>query len=336
VGIIPFNYPVEMTIQKAIPSLIMGNTIILKAPSSNPLAVRRLVEIAHEAGVPEDAIQFTVCSRDDATKHLLTSPKIAAIGLTGSTETGIEMIKSGAETIKRVFLELGGNDPFIILEDADLDNAVQNTLEGRLYNNGQICCATKRFIVHKNMKDALVEKLKAALSKLKRGSALEPGIQITCLVTEEAAKKVESQIQATVDQGGEIVYGGTREGAYICPTIIDNVPKDADIAIDMEIFGPVYPIIAYETVEEAIEIANQTKYGLSSGVLSSDTVKAFNVATKIQASAVVVNGNSTYRHNEQPFGGCKASGLGYEGVSSSLEEYSRLKTYILKGAFLKP
>ena len=335
-GVIPFNYPVEMTVQKSMPSLIMGNSVILKAPSSNPLAVRRLVELAHEAGVPKDVIQFTVCSRSDATKHLLTNPKIAAIGLTGSTETGIEMIKSGADTVKRVFLELGGNDPFIILDDADLDDAVQNVLEGRLYNNGQICCATKRFIVPKNMKDKLVQKLKEVLSKYKRGSALEPGVLITCLVSEAAAKTVEAQIKKTVEQGGEVVYGGTREGAYICPTIIDNVPKDADVAIDMEIFGPVYPIITYETLDEAIEIANQTKFGLSSGVLSSDTVKAFQVATKLKASAVVVNGNSTYRHNEQPFGGCKATGIGYEGVSSSLEEYSVLKTYILKGAFLKP
>jgi len=319
--------------QKSIPYMIMCNAVIVKAPSSNPLAVRRLVELAHESGVPEGVMQFTACERDLCTKHLLTNPKIAAVGLTGSTETGIQVIKSGADTIKRVFLELGGNDPFIIMEDADIDVAVQSTLEGRLYNNGQICCATKRFIVHKNIKEALVKKLKIALSELKHGSAMEPGVYITCLVTEEAAIKVEKQIQKTVAQGGRIIYGGTREGAYVCPTIIDDVPKDADVAIDMEIFGPVYPIIPFETEEEAIEIANQTKYGLSAGVLCADTVKAFNIAGKIQASAVVVNGQSTYRHNEQPFGGCKASGIGYEGVSSSLEEYSRIKTYILKGAF---
>ncbi|WP_154939889.1 aldehyde dehydrogenase family protein [Bacilliculturomica massiliensis] len=335
VGIIPFNYPVEMTIQKSIPAMIMGNTIIVKAPSSNPLTVRRLVELAHESGVPEGVMQFTACERTLCTEHLLKNPKVAAIGLTGSTEAGIDMIKNGADTVKRVFLELGGNDPFIICEDADIETAVQSALEGRLYNNGQVCCATKRFLVHKNIKDAVVDGLKKKLAALRHGSALDPQSQITCLVTEEAAVKVEAQIKKTVEQGGKIVYGGTREGAYICPTIIDDVPADADVAKDMEIFGPVYPIIPFETEEEAIAIANQTKYGLSSGVLSSDTIKAFNIADQLQASAVVVNGQSTYRSNEQPFGGCKASGIGYEGVASSLEEYSRIKTYILKGAFVK-
>ena len=335
VGIIPFNYPVEMTLQKSIPAMIMGNTIIVKAPSSNPLTVKRLVELAHEAGIPEGVIQFTVCSRKDSTERLLTNPKVAAIGLTGSTETGIEVIKNSADTIKKVFLELGGNDSIIICEDADIETAVQEMVDGRIYNNGQICCATKRYIVHKNIKDTLVEKLKDALDAYKPGSSLEPGVINTGLVTVAAAEKVEAQIKHTVEQGGKIVYGGARQGNRVDYTIIDDVPKTADVAIDMEIFGPVWPIITFETEEEAIEISNQSKYGLSSGVLSSDTVKAFNIANRIDASAVIVNGCSSYRQNEQPFGGCKASGLGNEGVSSSLEEYSRLKTYILKGAFVK-
>lgn len=335
VGMVPFNYPVEMTIQKAVPSLIMGNTIILKAPSSNPLGVRRLVELAHEVGLPEDVIQFTVCSREDSTECLLKSPKVAAITLTGSTETGIEMVKLGAATMKKCFMELGGNDPLIITEDADIERAVQEMVDGRIYNNGQICCATKRFIVHESIKDTLVEKLKVALDAFKPGSALEPGVYNTGLVTVAAAEKVEAQIKHVVEQGGKIVYGGQRHGNRVDYTIIDNVSKDSDVAKDMEIFGPVWPIITFKTDEEAIEIANQTIYGLCSGVLSGDTIRAFNIADQIQASSVIVNGCSSYRLNEQPWGGCKASGLGNEGVASSLEEYSRVKTYILKGALVK-
>ncbi|MDY3010112.1 MAG: aldehyde dehydrogenase family protein [Clostridiales Family XIII bacterium] len=332
-GIIPFNYPVEMVIQKSVPSMIMGNTVILKAPSSNPLAVKKMVETAHEAGVPDDVLQFTVCDRKTCTEYLLTNDKIAAISLTGSTEAGIEMVKAGADTMKRVFLELGGNDPLIIRSDADLDTAVQSTIDGRWENNGQICCADKRFLVHKDIKDLYVEKLKAALDHQKRGSAMDPDAELTCLVTEEAAIKVEKQIGRTVEQGGKVVYGGRRKGAFIEPTIIDGVPKDADVAFDMEIFGPVYPIFPFETDEEAIELANQTRYGLMAGIVTSDIVKAFELAAKLKASGVCVNGSSCYRQNEQAFGGCKASGIGNEGVSASLEEYSRIKTYALKGAF---
>lgn len=333
-GVIPFNYPVEMTLQKAIPAMIMGNAVIVKAPSSNPLVVRRLVQLAHEAGVPAGVIQFTVCSRDDATARLIRNPKIAAIGLTGSTATGIDMIKNGADTIKKVFLELGGNDPLIICEDADIDKAVSALVNGRIYNNGQICCASKRFIIHESIKDVIVEKLKVALDAYKPGSSLTPGVINTGLVTEKAAVEVEAQINKTVAQGGKIVYGGKRHGNRVDYTIIDNVPKTAEVAVDMEIFGPVWPIITFKTEDEAIEIANQSKYGLSSGIVTNDIVKAFNLANRIDASAVILNGEGCYRQNEQPFGGWKASGLGNEGVASSLEEYSRLKTYVLKGTFV--
>lgn len=332
-AIIPFNYPVEMVIQKSIPSMIMGNTVILKAPSSNPLAVKRLAEIAHEAGVPDDVLQFVVCERDTCTEHLLRNKKVAAISLTGSTAAGVEMVKAGADTMKKVFLELGGNDPLIIRHDADIDMAVQSTIDGRWENNGQICCADKRFFVHKEIKEEYIEKLKVALDKQKRGSAFDPEAELTCLVTEAAAIKVGKQIEKTVEQGGKVVYGGKRKGAFIEPTIIDEVPKSADVAFDMEIFGPVYPIFTFESDEEAIEMANQTSYGLMAGIVTKDVVKAFEIAAKLQASGVCVNGSSCYRHNEQAFGGCKASGIGNEGVSASLEEYSRIKTYALKGAF---
>ncbi|MCB6992135.1 aldehyde dehydrogenase family protein [bacterium 210820-DFI.6.37] len=334
-AIIPFNYPVEMFIHKLVPALIMGNTVIVKAPSSNPLTIKRLVQLAHEAEIPDNVIQFTVCERKSCAKALLANPKVAAIGLTGSTEAGIDIIKSGADTIKKVFLELGGNDPFIICEDADLDIAVQGALEGRSCNNGQVCCASKRFIVHKNVKEQFVSKLKVAVKSLVQGNPLDPDAQITCLISEEAAKQVEAQILHTVEQGGRLVCGGKRHGAFVEPTIIDEVPKDADIAVDMEIFGQVWPIISFETEGEAVAVANQSKYGLMAGILSSDIVKAFQMADQIQASGVVVNGHGTYRSNEQGFGGCKATGLGNEGVGYSLEEYSRVKTYILKEAFVK-
>lgn len=334
-AIIPFNFPIEMTIQKTVPALVMGNTVIVKAPTTNPIAVKMMVEYAHEAGVPEDAIQFVSGDRKVCTEHVLKNGKIAALALTGSTAAGSDMYRYAADSIKKIFLELGGNDAFIIREDADIDTAVEESIWGRVLNMGQICCAAKRFIVHSSIKDEYVEKLKKALDGLNRGSALEDDVMITCLVSEKAAQKVESQIKQTVEAGAKVVYGGTRNGAAIEPTILVDVTRDMDVAKDMEIFGPVFPVITFDTDEEAIAIANGSSYGLSGGILSANIMKALEMASKMESSGVVVNGSGGYRHNEQPFGGYKSSGIGNEGVSTTVEEYCRIKTYVLKGAFPK-
>lgn len=333
--IIPFNYPIELTFQKLAPALTMGNACVVKVPSSNPLTVLSIDKLVKEAGIPDGVVQFFAAQVDAVTEGIIKNPMVQAIGMTGSSPTGAKIMENGGSTLKKLFLELGGNDPFIIFDDVDPVEAAQEMLGGREDCNGQICCGSKRFIVQKGIKDAVVKALIEGLKKWKIGSAFDEDTVISVLVSEKAAKTVEKQVNDTVEQGAKLVYGGKRTGARYEPAILTDVTKDMDIAKDVEVFGPVFPIITFETEEEAIEISNNTKYGLSSGILTADTKRAFRVARQIQAGGAILNGNGCYRHYEQPFGGPKMTGLGREGISTTLEEYSNVKTYALKGAFAK-
>lgn len=331
--IIPFNYPAELTMQKIVPALLMGNTCIVKADRHAALNVKLIIDLAHKAGIPKEALHFITSSREDATENLLTSPKVAAIAMTGSNESGSDMLRFAAPTIKNVHLELGGNDPLIITEEVAYDpeqmvKAIECLGWGRIIeNNGQVCASPKRTIVHKKAKDAFVKCLIKFCEGLKRGHASDPTADLTRLVTVKAAERVEAQIKHTVEQGANIIYGGKRDGCVMDVTILDNVTKDMDIAKDMEVFGPVIPIITFETDEEAVEIANQSKYGLSASVVTKDLKKAYYFTERIESSAVWVNGSSALRHNDQPFGGTKQTGIGYEGGGYTCAEFSRLKTY---------
>ena len=333
--IIPFNFPIELTFQKAAPALAMGNSVLVKAPTQNPIAVLSMEQYALEAGIPEGVFQCFICDRDVCTEYITKSPQVAAISLTGSTKAGKEIMRTGADTLKRVFLELGGNDAMIIFDDADLDEVIPQIYEGRVLNNGQICCASKRFIVQSGIYDRLAERLVKDLSGLRRGEPSEPDILLTSLISESAAKEVEEQVRYTVEQGAKLIYGGKRTGAFVEPAVLTDVTPNMDIAKDMEVFGLCFPLIKFETEEEAVAIANQSSYGLSSGIMSADMTRALRIAGQLKAGGVVVNGDSQYRHYDQAFGGFKQSGLGREGISASLEEFSELKTYIIKKAFCK-
>ena len=243
------------------------------------------------------------------------------------------MVKAGADTLKRTFLELGGNDALLIFEDADLDRALDEMVTSRMENNGQVCCSSKRFLVQRSIYDEVAKRLVERLTALKRGSALDEEAAVTALVSERAAKEVEEQIRHTIEQGAELLCGGTREGARVEPTVLVNVTPEMDIASDLEIFGPVFPLIPFDTEEEAVRIANNSIYGLSSGLMTRDMNRAFRVGSKLKAGGAVVNGSGGYRHLDQPFGGYKQSGLGREGISISLEEFSHIKVYVVKGAF---
>lgn len=331
--IIPFNFPIELTFQKIAPALIMGNAVLVKAPSSNPLAVLALDAIAQKAGFPAGTIKFFVCERDVMNECITKNPAVAAISMTGSTGAGKNLARDGADTLKRMFLELGGNDAFLIFEDANLDRALDEMVTSRLENNGQVCCSSKRFIVQRSIYDEVAQRLVARLNMFKRGSALENDAVITALVTEKAAIEVEEQIKKTVEQGATLLCGGMREGARIEPAVLADVTPNMDIASDMEIFGPVFPLIPFDTEDQAVEIANNSIYGLSSGLMTSDMNRAFRVASRLKAGGAVVNGSGGYRHLDQPFGGFKQSGIGREGISASLEEFSHIKVYVMKGAF---
>ena len=219
------------------------------------------------------------------------------------------------------------------MEDGDVDLAVEELVWGRMYNTGQVCCASKRFLIHNSLKDEFAEKAVARIKRLKVGQPDDPDTEIGCLISEKAAVKVEAQVNKTVEQGGKIILGGHRDGAFYEPTVITDVPSDADVASDMEIFGPVVPIIGFDTEEEAIAIANSSRFGLSSCVFTRDQKTAFRVASKMEAGGAVINGASFFRAFEQPFGGYKDSGIGTEGVFSTFNEMTRSKTIVLKNIF---
>ena len=328
--VIPFNFPCDLFDQKVAPTLLAGNAAIVKPSTDNPLTLCMLTEMLGEAGVLPGAVQIVTGRGSKTGTWLCENPDVHGITLTGSTEVGIETYQRGAAHLAHIALELGGNDAFIVLEDGDVDLAVEELIWGRMYNTGQVCCASKRFLVHKNRVAEFTEKAVARISQLKQGQPSDESTQVGCLISEAAAIKVKDQIDLTVRQGGKIVLGGEREGAFITPTVIAGVPKTADVAIDMEIFGPVVPIIEFETVEEAIEIANGSKFGLCGCVFTSDMRTAVKVCNALECGGTIINGASFFRSFEMPFGGYKYSGVGTEGVMSTFDEVTRTKTIVLK------
>lgn len=248
-------------------------------------------------------------------------------------------------------LELGGNDPYIVLEDADVRKAAEEGARWRMNSAGQVCISPKRFIVHNSIKKEFVKVALDFVRGIKMGfdvnieeeldkygdkdfADLKPGnFMMNSLISEKAAIKVEEQICKTIEQGADLIFGGRRFGAFIEPTILDNVTKDMDVAKDMEIFGPVMPIIGFDTIDEAVEIANSSCYGLSGCVMTKDWKLGMDIARRVESGGVVVNGVSTYRNMMQPFGGYKMSGMGREGFTT-LAEVVNEKVIVLKG-FLK-
>lgn len=330
VAIIPFNFPSDIFINKVPPALLMGNAVILKPASVNPLTLTKYCELLVEAGVPDAVISVVHGSGSVVGTALTSNKKVDMVTLTGSTAAGIDAAKNCASHCAHSSLELGGNDAFIICEDGDLDLAVEETVWGRLYNTGQVCCASKRFLVQNSIKDEYIRKMVDKIKTLKVGMPSDDASDIGCLISEEAAIEVEKQVNKTVESGAHIVIGGKRNGAFYEPTIIDGITKDMDVAIDMEIFGPVISVIGFDTIEEAIEIANQSIYGLSAGIITKDMNKAIKVSEKVESGGFVINGASFFRSFEQPFGGWKYSGIGNEGIMTTLREMSRTKTVILK------
>lgn len=327
----PFNYPVELCFQKVAAALAAGNAVIIKPATDNPLTIMKIVEICWECGVPGNVLQLVTGSGAAVGGILSESPDIQAISLTGSTAVGYDVAQKGAKTMKRVFMELGGNDPFIVFEDADLEQAIANAFAGRIQNAGQTCCSPKRFIVQNSVKDAFITGVKEKIASINVGSPLDDETEMGCLISPKAAADVQKQVEYTIAQGAKLVCGGHvfRE-SYFEPTILDDITLDMDVVNDLEIFGPVFPVIGFDTEEEAIEIANATIYGLQSGVMTRDMARAMRVASRLECGGVVINSSGNYRHVDQPFGGWKQSGIGREGISVTLDEMTQAKSYILK------
>ncbi len=330
VCIIPFNFPCDLFDQKVAPALLSGNSAIVKPSTDNPLTLCMLTELLNEAGVTPGAIQV-ITGRGSVVGGVLCShPDVDLVTLTGSTSVGIETAKVCAENLTHTALELGGNDAFIVLKDADVDLATTELIWGRMYNTGQVCCASKRFLVHRSRVEEFTQLAIKKISEIKQGMPSDESSRMGCLISEKAAIEVERQVSLTVEQGGKLLLGGKRNGAFYQPTVIGDVPKSADVAKDMEIFGPVVPIIAFDTIEEAIEIANASIFGLCGCVFSENMKTAFRVANALECGGAVINGASFYRSFEMPFGGYKFSGIGTEGVMSTFDEMTHTKSVVLK------
>lgn len=329
-NIVPFNYPCELAAHKLAPMLVTGNSVVLLPSSKTPRSAIMIVDLLYKAGVPPKAVCCITGKGSIIGAAAAADPRVAAVSFTGSTQVGISLAEACAKALRPASLELGGNDPFIIFDDADYEKALEEAVSGRIGNAGQTCCASKRFLVQRGIYDRFAEGLVERLSKVKVGDPMDPSVEMGPLVREADAAEVERQIKLTVAQGGRLLLGGKRRRAFVEPTVIE-VPKDADIAKDMECFGPVWPLIPFDTMEEAIGIANNTIFGLSSGVMTSSMEVAMKVANRVEAGACIIGGSGNYRLAHQPFGGYKYSGAGREGAVTTLEEMTRQKTISFKG-----
>lgn len=334
--IIPFNFPAALWAFKAGPALMSGNAIVVKPATSNPLTVLKLMGLLVEAGVTPGAVQCITGRGAVVGNWISDNPLIAQVNLTGGIEAGKEIARHAAENLTSYKFELGGNDPLIICADCDMDLAV-NEAGDKTRNAGQCCSGAKRFIVHESVKDEFVARLiEERLKTVKEGSLLDVQTDYGVLISEKAAMEVANQVQHTIDQGARLVYGGVRRGAYYMPTVLDNCTKEMDICNEMEIFGPVFPIFTFQTLDEAIEIAESSEYGLSSGVITENLKDAMKVAASLRTGMVAINGSGGFRAQELPFGGGKKlSGNSRECLSSVLEEVTQEKSIIFRYAMKK-
>lgn len=332
-AICAFNFPGVLFSHKAAAALCAGNSVILKPASDTPGATMMMTKLLLQAGVPGNAAQCITGSGSVVGDALVSDPRVAGVTLTGSTAVGVHIAKICAQQLKPCSLELGGNDPLVIFDDTDIDEAVAQALGGRIANAGQICCSSKRFLVQNTIKEKFARKLADALSGMKLGDPMDPGTKVGPVINEKAAATIVSQIETAVKEGAKVLYGGDRNGCFVTPTVLVDVPADSSVATDEEIFGPVFPVIGFDTIDEAIAIANNSRYGLSSGILTKDMKKAMRFALEVDAGACVVGGNGNYRLTQQPFNGHKMSGMGSEGTMYTLQEMVKVKTIVLKDVF---
>lgn len=330
-AILPFNFPVELFVEKAAAALIGGNAVISKAPLEAPLVVSRFHRAFVEAGIPPEVTPLLHGDRDVGIA-LANATGVDAISLTGSTAAGIAVAKAGAPSLRHLHLELGGNNAAIVLQDADLDLVTEELAYGRLLMNGQACSASKRVLVHPSLHDELVERLAAVVDRQVVGVSTDPSTTVGPLIHKGAAQRVAEQVERAVAQGARSVRSGVagRDGALLAPSLLADVPTAAAVATDDEIFGPVFVLVKADGPRQAVALANASSFGLMASVFSRDTQMALAVAERLEAGGVVINGTDNYRPPIIPFGGVKMSGSGREGLGFTIDELTREKTIVLR------
>jgi len=323
-AITPWNFPAAMITRKAGPALAAGCTMVLKPASQTPYSALALVELATRAGIPAGVLSVVTGSAGEVGGELTGNSLVRKLSFTGSTEIGRQLMQECAKDIKKVSLELGGNAPFIVFDDADLDKAVEGAIISKYRNNGQTCVCANRIYVQDGVYDAFAEKLKAAVAKLKIGNGLEDGTTTGPLIDGKAVAKVQEHIEDAVSKGAKVLSGGKLiEGNFFEPTILVDVPKSAAVAKE-ETFGPLAPLFRFKDEAEVIAMSNDTEFGLASYFYARDMSRVFRVAEALEYGMVGIN-TGLISNEVAPFGGIKASGLGREGSKYGIEDYLEIK-----------
>ncbi|MDB5551238.1 MAG: succinate-semialdehyde dehydrogenase [Rhizobium sp.] len=331
-AIVPFNYPVELWSHKVAGGLAAGNAVITKTPEDCPLAIIEISRYLEEAGLPKAAHQVLTGGRDTG-EALARAEGVQMIAMTGSTAAGKRILEVAAQTLKKVHLELGGNDATIVCEDADIDHVAAALVAGRFTSgNGQICCAVKRVLVHRAIFDQLLAAVSKRTAALKVGDPLEAATDVGPLINARAAERVEAQVRQAVADGASIVAGGKRNGNFFEPTILTGVTPGTPAFSD-ETFGPVLPLIAYDDFEQALALANDSPFGLQAAIFTHDMRKIMRAYEVLDVGTVVVNHTTAIRVETLPFGGNKGSGNGREGIHETLLHMSKEKTLLLTDVF---
>ncbi|WP_394678691.1 NAD-dependent succinate-semialdehyde dehydrogenase [uncultured Sphingobacterium sp.] len=321
----PWNFPFYQITRSAAPNLMAGNTMVLKHASNVPQCAKVMEDIFLEAGLPQ-GVYNNIFIQGKAVERLVSNPAIKAVTLTGSAPAGASIAGAAGSKLKKSTLELGGSDPFIVLDDADIETAAKTTVYGRMWNAGQVCVSPKRVIVAETIADAFLEKVETLFAGLKIGDPMDESTDVAPLSSEKAANDVISQIDKASAQGATIVTGGKRtqsSGSFVEPTLITGITPDMD-AYKEEIFGPVFMMYVYKTIDEAIEIANATEFGLGGSVFGTDIKRAQEVARRIDTGMVYIN-HVTGIAPELPFGGTKQSGYGREQSPAAIYEFVNAK-----------
>ena len=332
-AITPWNFPSSMITRKAAPALAAGCTFIVKPAKETPLSAIALAVLAEQAGIPAGVFNVIISTKSrDIGSILCNDPRIAKLSFTGSTEVGSKLLAQSASTIKKTTMELGGNAPFIVFDDADLDAAVDGAMASKYRNAGQTCVCSNRLLVQEGVHDAFAEKIIERVKSFKMGNGVEEGVNIGPLVNTLAVDSMDHLIKDALEKGANVILGGQRSSLGACffePTVITGVTMDMRVA-NREIFGPIAPLIKFSTEKEAIAIANDTVFGLASYIYTRDIGRIWRVSEALEYGMVGIN-EGIISNEMAPFGGVKQSGLGREGSKYGMDDYLEIKYLCMGG-----
>ncbi len=327
VAITPFNHPMNQVAHKVAPAIATNNRVVLKPSEKVPLSALRLADLLYEAGLPPPMLQVVTGDPRRIVPQMITHPAVDLVTFTGGVAVGKQIAAQAG--YRRVVLELGGNDPLIVMDDADLDEAVELAATGSYRNSGQRCTAVKRILVQRRVADAFVDRLVVRTRAWTWGDPADEQVEMGTVIDEAAARLFEQRVDVAVAQGARLLIGNLRQGASYAPTVVDHVDPDTPLVRE-ETFGPVSPVIRFDTLDEAIDLVNRSPYGLSSGVCTNRLDVITRLVSELQVGTVNVREVPGYRLESTPFGGIKDSGLGYkEGVLEAMKSFTNVKTYSL-------